>query len=87
MTTESILGPMEKRQKTDLRLPVVVADKMKALADAIGIPANAVYAVAAAMLVVKLSKLMEPQLAKREALLRRMEELFQNILSEVRRSS
>ena len=48
MTTESILGPMAKRTKIDLRLPVAIAERMKVLADSIGIPANAVYAMAAA---------------------------------------
>ena len=37
MTTESILGPMAKRTKIDLRLPVAIAERMKVLADSIGI--------------------------------------------------
>ena len=86
MSTDSILGPMAKRQKTDLRLPAAITDRMKGLADAIGIPANAVYAVAAAQFVVSLSSLAEPHVRRREALVAEMERVFQNIVTEVRKT-
>jgi hypothetical protein len=86
MTTESILGPMAKRTKIDLRLPVAIAERMKVLADSIGIPANAVYAMAAAQLVVQLARLTGPS-ARREALLNAMEREFQSIVSEIRRTA
>ena len=85
MTTESILGPMAKRTKTDLRLPQTLVDRMKDLADAIGVPANAVYAMAAAQLVVQLSPLTEKTTRRREALVSEVERLFQLVVSEIRR--
>ena len=91
MTTESILGPMAKRVKTDLRLPKILADRMKDLADQIGIPANAVYAAAAASFVVQFAKLTSlsgslPSARRSEALVSEMERMFQNILAEVRKT-
>lgn len=86
MTTESLLGPMEKRQKTDLRLPTALTERMKQLADAIGVPANAVYAFAAARLVTELAHLGEPKAAKRDTMLREMESQFQKLLAEVRKN-
>jgi hypothetical protein len=85
MSTESILGPMASRAKTDLRLPQDIVDRMKELAGAIGTPANAVYAIAAAQLVVSLSSVMEPSAKKREAIVTEMERSFQNIVSAVRK--
>jgi hypothetical protein len=80
---QSVLGPMEARKKTDLRLPYSLTVRMKELADAIGVPANAVYAMAAAQYVAELSRL--DLRTKRDRILSEMEKTFQKIVAEARK--
>ena len=80
---QSVLGAMEKRKKTDLRLPIAVTTRMKELADAMGIPANAVYAAAAAQYVIAMSHLRGG--TSRLRMIDEMEKLFQSIVRESRK--
>lgn len=81
-----VLGPMAARKKTDLRLPYGLVKRVEELADSVGVPKNALFAMAAAMLVAQLTPL-EPSSKKREQVLDEMERLFQNVVAEVRKIS
>lgn len=86
MGRTSVLGPMERRHKTDLRLPYPVVQAAKKLAESIGVPLNAIFAIAAAQYVVSMAGL-DTNRTKREQIIAEMEELFQNIVRESRKAA
>jgi hypothetical protein len=80
---DAILGPLTSRKKVDLRLPIDLTQHFSELAKTMGVPVNALYAIAAAQYLVELSSL-QPR-TKRESLLDAMETMFQNALTIARR--
>lgn len=85
MTKDSILGPMSARKKTDLRLPAHLHSSMQDLADAIGVPLNAMFAMAAAQFVVQLGRVSPHGKVKQRETLEKLESLFQHVVAEARK--
>lgn len=75
----SLLGPVEERVKTDLRLPRELVAGVDVLTELLGIPRNAFYALATARLVIELSSLLE-DVKKRRVMLEEVGQLFQKTL-------
>lgn len=78
----SVLGPEEKRVKTDLRLPKDLLLQVDRMCAALGVPKNAFFVMSASILLIQLS----PMLGKKKSafLLRKIEELFQKVVKNVR---
>ena len=79
MVSTSILGAVNERVKTDVRLPKSLAKDVERVARAMGIPKNAFYAVAAGLLIATLGPAMPGK--KRTQLLQRAEKLIQKVIT------
>jgi hypothetical protein len=84
MTKDAVLGEHNKRQKTDMRMPYPLAKRVEELAELVGVPRNAIYAMGAAHLCALLSSLVHPG-KKRAQLLQELEDLFQKVISAARK--
>lgn len=86
MTKDAVLGLMKDRVKTDMRLPYALSVRVREMANLIGVPQNAVYAMGAAYFCVLLSSMMSPG-KKRGQLLRELREFLQKVLSEAEKAA
>jgi len=86
MVKDAVLGPMAERVKTDMRLPYALSVRVKELADLVGVPMNAFYAMAAAKMCAELSDFVQSG-KKRTQLLRELDNLFQRIISEAEKAA
>jgi hypothetical protein len=84
MTNDALLGPADCRKKVDMRLPVVLTEQVAGMADLLGVPMNAIYALAASMFCVELARLVQPG-QKRVQLIKKLDNLFQKVLEEAKK--
>lgn len=63
------MDPMSERVKTDMRLPRMLVQHVEEVADLCGLPKNAFFTIAAAMLATRLSKRYAPGKKRRKMLL------------------
>lgn len=83
---EAVLGPMSRRQKTDVRLPFDLSRRVEELSDALGVPKNAFFALAASLLCMQMAPLVVTG-KKREILLREMKNLFEGVFDKIEKMS
>ena len=86
MTRQSALGPHADRQKTDMRMPYPLATRVEEMAEILGVPRNAMYAMGAALLCVTMAGMVHPG-KKRLQLLAEMKTLFQKVISEAEKTT
>lgn len=86
MTRDAILGEHAARQKTDMRIPYPLAHRVEELAELVGVPRNAMYAMGAAYLCSLLSPLVHPG-KKRLQVIRELEELFQKVIEGAKKAA
>jgi len=83
--SESVLGPMERRTKTDMRLPYNLIKRVEEIAEALGVPKNAVFAIAASKLCIEMAPMLSKG-KKRVRLVDEMEHLISQIVREIKRT-
>lgn len=81
----SILGDMKNRVKTDLRLPKQLVKQVEACCEALGVPKNAFFVLAAIRLAAEMGPIMPGK--KRITLLIEIEKIFQKVISEARKAA
>lgn len=86
MTKESVLGPMQDRVKTDVRLPKKLAKHIEKTCEALGIQKNAFFVLAAGKLLTELGPILMPG-KKRGAAVKDVDELFQKVISAAREAA
>lgn len=75
--------PMSERVKTDMRLPRMLIQHVEEMGDLIGLPKNAFFTIAAAMLATRMSKRYAPG-KKRRKMLADLEKLVARCFKEAR---
>lgn len=85
MTQESILGDMEKRLRTEFRLPKLLVQQVEPMCRYLGIPKNAYFALAAALLTLELAPLV-PSKRKRLSLVASLEKFLLDTIEKVKKA-
>ena len=79
-------GPLDERVKTDIRISEQVLRVVSEQSQTLGIPKNALFAMAVCLLSVRLIPMLKDT-KKRSAMLAKIEGLFQETMKEARRAA
>lgn len=81
----SLLGDVKSRVRTDIRIPKHLAERVDALCEVLGTPKNVFFVLAAIRFILELAPIL-PSWQKKSILWDEVEEIFQNLIKEVRKT-